>query len=133
MSARCSFTSEYINCDDDYETLWEKFRERHDKTLCVSPPAQWGDNIMPIIQGKISDWNTDDVFTELWDILSDTKTKDSVRFVILADCPDKSEFKEWPQIYILDKDPDGWVDITYITGEDIEKINDDTTKKKTLK
>lgn len=122
MSERCSFTSEYIYCDDDYKTLWEKFRDRHDKTLCVSPPAQWDDNIMPIIQGKISDWGTDNVFTELWDILSGIKTKYTVRFVILADICHESKNKEWPQMYILDKDPDGWIDIISISGKHIENI-----------
>lgn len=127
MSERCSFTSEYIYCDEDYETLWEKFRDRHDKTLCVAPPAKWGDNIMPIIQGKISDWGTHCVWAELLDILFGLKTKDTIRFIILADICHESKYKDRTEIYILDKEPDGFVDITYITGEDIEKINNNDT------
>ena len=121
MSQRSSFTSEYIYCDEDYESIKKAAKEwGNGKYLCFAPPAKWGDNEMPIIQGKVGELYPTGEARTLREFMDTFEVKHNVTFIIL---PESHDFKEAPTPIIkLTKYPNGDVFRTDYKG--IDKDNE---------
>ena len=92
MSQRSAFTSEYIYDTPDYEILRNRAeRWGNSKYLCFAPEASWGQNIMPILQGKVGSGGAGMEYEEICDFLRGVKTKYPVTFVILPEGHDMGQ------------------------------------------
>lgn len=137
MSERCSFTSEYIYDREDYNKLRKLFEEKgNDKYLCIAPPATWASteyyvvhikegytetrkkekpevHEMPIIAGKTGGLGpSSEICDEVAKVIKGVKTNFPVRFIITEDSHDG--------LYVLDKDADGVLSLSYIGKDTIE-------------
>ena len=84
MSERASFTSEYMYNTDDYNRIRNAL-DCKSKHLCIAAPAKWGNNEMPIVQGKVGSLSLGLEWLTLVDALRDVFVVDEEHFIVISD------------------------------------------------
>lgn len=84
MSERASFTSEYMYNTDDYDRIRAAL-DCNSKHLCIAPPTKWGNNEMPIVQGKVGSMTLGLEWLTLVGALRDVFVEDEAHFIVISD------------------------------------------------
>lgn len=84
MSERASFTSEYMYNTDDYNRIRNALNWKS-KYLCIAAPAKWGNNEMPIVQGKVGSLTLGLEWLTLVDALRNVFVEDEEHFIVISD------------------------------------------------
>lgn len=124
MSQRSAFTSEYIYNPNDYKILRERANKwGNHKWLCFAPEACWGNNDMPIIQGKVGCSSEGLEYKEICSFLRGVKTECDIYFVVI---PEGHSYGGWYEIPIqkIHKTPEGNVFVKKLHSDTDEEWMD---------
>lgn len=113
MSDRVSFTSEYMYAVADYQKLRARAESwGNSKYLCFAPEAKWGENSMPILQGKIGVISGDAPYDPLCEFLRGVETEYPVSFLIHTEC----DRYYYDAIRVI-KSPEGYTSVAELISE----------------